>query len=140
MSERTGAPGPTINTPKSMKTVTTVALWALVGVAFLISCAGMLSIGSLTMPIAVAGAILLLVRPDRTRGCAIMLLAVSGGLLPKLLLIRIGDLVCRKFSPDPALSCGDQANLWPWLALGVLSIAAGALLFLLASRRDTARS
>jgi MFS family permease len=140
MSQRTAGTAPTINTPKSMRTVTTVALWALVGVTFLFSFAAMLSIGFLTMPLAVAGAVLLLVRPDRTRGWAVMLVAVSGVSLPMVLFSWIGGLVCRRFSPDPAVSCPDQANPWPWLAFAVVSLAAATLLFLLASRRDRTTS
>jgi len=54
-----------------------VTLWILVAIAGLASFAGILTIGIFTMPMVYGGAILLLVRPDRTRGVAIMLCAVA---------------------------------------------------------------
>jgi hypothetical protein len=128
-------------TRKTMKTMKTVVLWALVGVAFLFSFAGMLSIGLFTMPLAVAGAILLLVHPGRMRGWAIMLCAVACAPLPVAWFNRNGPgRVCRTFPPDPEVFCSDQLDPWPWLAGAALSLAAGAVLFALAGRRDVAKS
>jgi hypothetical protein len=120
----------------------TVALWAFVGLALLLSFAGMLSFGLFTMPIAMAGAILLLARPGRMRGWAIL----AGAAAPAPLLLawfnrNAPGRICRTFPPDPAVFCGDQLNPWPWLDGAALSLAVAAVLFISASRRaDIARS
>lgn len=96
-------------------TAKTVTLWILVGVAGLLSVAGILSIGVLTMPLVYAGAILLLVRPDRTRGVAVMVCALAVGPLLVARLNRDGPgQVCRSYPPD-GVACGTQLNPWAWL-------------------------
>ena len=118
----------------------TVTAWVAVGAAILVSYAGMLSIGLFTMPLAVAGVILLVVRPDRVRGWAIMLCAIAPG--PLLIAWFNGEgpgRVCRNFPPD-GVACSDQLNPWPWLAGVVVGLGVAAVLFVHASRRDATRS
>lgn len=57
----------------------TVTLWILVSAAGLASVAGILTIGAFTLPLAVAGAILLLVRPDRMRAFGVTPCAFAFG-------------------------------------------------------------
>jgi hypothetical protein len=117
-----------------------VALWVLVGAGFLVSFAGMLTIGVFTMPIVTAGAVLLLVHLDRMRGWAIMLWVVAAAPLPIVWFNKDGPgRVCRRFPPDPAVFCGEQLNPWPWVAASALAFVAGAVLFILASHRETGR-
>jgi hypothetical protein len=79
----------------------TLAAWILVGLAGLVSVAGILTIGVFTMPLVYAGAILLLVRPDRTRGVAIMLCALTVSPLLVAWLNRDGPgQVCRFYPSD----------------------------------------
>ena len=118
----------------------TVAAWVAVGAAILVSYAGMLSIGLLTMPVALAGVILLAARPDWVRGWAITLCAIASGPLLVAWFNRDGPgRVCRNFPPD-GLACSDQLNPWPWLAGTVLSLGVAAVLFVHAGRREAKRS
>ncbi|MHB8186168.1 MAG: hypothetical protein ACYDDU_08770 [Dermatophilaceae bacterium] len=128
MTERT----PTAKTP----TAKTLTAWILVGLAGLASVAGILTIGVFTMPLVYAGAILLLVRPDRTRGLAIVLCGLAFGPLLVTWLNREGPgQVCRSYPPD-GVACGTQLNPLPWLGGAAASLAIATVLFLHARRRD----
>jgi hypothetical protein len=117
-------------------TAKTLTAWILVGLAGLASVAGILTIGVFTMPLVYAGAILLLVRPDRTRGAAIMLFALAVGPLLVAWLNRDGPgQVCRSYPPD-GVACGTQLNPWPWLGGAAASAAIATVLILHARRRD----
>ena len=114
----------------------TVTLWVLVGVAYLLSVAGALTIGLFILPLAVLGTILLIVRPDRTRGLAVVLCGLAFG--PPLVawINREGPgQVCRSYPPD-GVACGTQLNPWPWLGGAAASLAIATALFLHATRRD----
>jgi hypothetical protein len=117
-------------------TAKTLTAWILVGLAGLASVAGILTIGVFTMPLVYAGAILLLVRPDRTRGAAIMLFALAVGPVLVAWLNRDGPgQVCRSHPPD-GVACGTQLNPWPWLGGAAASAAIATVLILHARRRD----
>lgn len=120
-------------------TAKTLTAWILVGLAGLASVAGILTIGVFTMPLVYAGAILLLVRPDRTHGAAIMLFALAVGPLLVAWLNRNGPgQVCRSYPPD-GVACGIQLNPWPWLGGAAASLAIATVLFLHARRRDATK-
>jgi hypothetical protein len=113
----------------------TVTLWILVTAAGLASLAGILTIGVFTLPLAVAGAILLLVRSDRARGIAVILCAFAVGPLllawfeptwarPSLLAL---PRCCRVRHPTQPMALARRCSR-------VLAITIG--LFLHASRRD----
>jgi hypothetical protein len=88
------------------------------------------------MPLVYAGAILLLVRPDRTRGAAIMLFALAVSPLLVAWLNRNGPgQVCRSYPPD-GVACSSQLNPWPWLGGAAASFAIATVLILHARRRD----
>ena len=126
MTERT-------HTPK------TLTAWILVGLAGLASFAGILTIGIFTMPMVYGGAILLLVRPDRTRGVAIMLCALAAPPLFVAWLNRGGPgLVCHS-DPTYRVACDTQLNPWPWLGGAAVSLAVATMLFLHAKRRDATK-
>ena len=113
----------------------TVTLWILVSAAGLASVAGILTIGAFTLPLAVAGAILLLVRPDRMRGFAVMLCAFAFGPLLLAWFNRHGPgQVCLPYPDDAA--CGTQLNPWPWFGSAAASLAIAIGLFVHANRRD----
>ena len=119
-------------------TARTAAQWVLVGVAYLLSVAGALSIGLTILPLAVVGTILLIVRPDRTRGLAIVLCGLAFGPLLVAWFNREGPgQVCRSYPPD-GVACGAQLNPWPWLGGAAASLAIATALFLHATRRDAA--
>ncbi len=94
----------------------------------------MVSIGLFTMPVALAGVILLAARPDRVRGWTILLCAIASGPLLVAWFNRDGPgLVCRNFPPN-GLACSDQLNPWPWLAGAVASLGVATVLFVHAGR------
>ena len=116
-----------------------VTLWILVAIAGLASFAGILTIGIFTMPMVYGGAILLLVRPDRTRGVAIMLCAMAAPPVFVAWLNRGGPgLVCHS-DPPYGIACGTQLNPWPWLGGAAASLAIATVLFLHARRRDATK-
>ena len=114
---------------------TAATLWIVFGASFVLRLAGMLSFGLFTMPLAVAGAIIVLVRPSRVRGLAVGLCALANGPLLIAWFNRDGPgRVCRNFPPD-GLACSDQLNPWPWLAGAVICLALAVPPFVLAARR-----
>lgn len=120
-------------------TAKNVTLWILVAIAGLASFAGILTIGIFTMPMVYGGAILLLVRPDRTRGVAIMLGAMAAPPVFVAWLNRGGPgLVCHS-DPPYGIACGTQLNPWPWLGGAAASLAIATVLFLHARRRDATK-
>lgn len=117
-------------------TAKTAVQWVLVGVAYLLSVAGALSIGLFILPLAVVGTILLIVRPDRTRGLAVVLCGLAFGPLLVAWINREGPgQVCRSYPPD-GVACGTQLNPWPWLGGAATSLAIATALLLYATRRD----
>ena len=118
--------------------VRSAALWTLVGLAFLVSIAGILSIGLFTLPLAAAGAVVVGTRPGRTRGLAIMLSGAAVGPLLVAWLNREGPgRVCHN-DPPYGLLCGDRLNPWPFLAASAVALLVAAALFVRAARADSA--
>lgn len=114
-------------------TAKALTAWIFVGLAGLASVAGILTIGVFTMPLIYAGAIILLVRPDRTRGAAIMLFVLAVGPVLVAWLNRDGPgQVCQSYPAD-GVACGIQLNPWPWLGGAAASLAMATVLFLHAS-------
>jgi hypothetical protein len=117
----------------------TVTLWIVVGAAALVSFAGILSFGLFTMPLAMAGAIVLAARLDSMRGWAIMLCAIAVAPLFMAWFNRAGPgLICRN-DPPYGVGCSDQLNPWPLVAGAAVTLVVAAVLFVHASRRDAAK-
>ena len=113
--------------------------WILVGLAGLASVAGILTIGAFTMPMVYAGAIILLIRPDKTRGAAIMLFALAVGPLLVAWLNRNGPGQLCRSNPPEGVACSTQLNPWPWLGGAATSLAIATVLLLHARRRDATK-
>jgi len=120
-------------------TAKTLTAWILVGLAGLASLAGILTIGVFTMPLVYAGAIVLLIRPDRTRGAAIMLFALAVGPLLMAWLNRNGPgLVCHS-DPLYSIACDTQLNPWPWLGGAAACLTIATMLLLHDRLRDATK-
>jgi hypothetical protein len=117
----------------------TVTLWIVVGASALVSFGGVRSFGLFTMPLAMAGAIVLAARLDRMRGWAVMLCAIAVAPAFMAWFNRDGPgRICRNVPPY-GVGCSDQLNPWPLLAGAVVTLVVAAVLFVHASRRDAAR-
>jgi len=112
----------------------TVALRILVALACLVSVAGILTIGAFTLPLAAAGAVILIAHPGRLKGVALMLSALATDFSFEAWSNREGPgRVCLPY-PDTGL-CGNQLNPWLWLGGAAVSMTLAVALFLRARRR-----
>lgn len=111
-------------------------MWFVVIVLGVLSLAAVVSVGLFILPLAIAGAILLLARPRRAIGAAVLLGAVGAGPLILAYFNRPGPgHVCR--TDSEGVACGDYLNPWPWLALGLALWVAAAIVLVVAARRSS---
>lgn len=111
-----------------------MGLWALVGAALLVSLAGVLSFGLFTYPLAVAGVVVVAVRPGWMRGLATMVSAAAVGLLLVAWLNREGPgRVCHSYPVD-GVACSDPLNPWPFVAVAALALVVAVVLFVRAAK------
>jgi hypothetical protein len=109
--------------------------WTLVGAALVVGILGALSIGIFVLPVAVAVGVLLLVRPEPGRGASGLLCGIGLPLLLVAYLNRDGPGTVCTATSGGGQSCTDEWAPWPWLAIGLVLIAAGLASFALSEAR-----
>jgi len=113
--------------------------WSLVGVAYSVALVGILSIGIFVLPIAIIGTVLLVRMPASLRGVYGL---IAGLGLPPLYVAYLnrsyGGPACSTSGivgpMHPTLVCIQALDPWPWLAVGLLLLAAGVTVFVIRSR------
>ena len=116
------------------------ACWLLVGAGYAFALLSLLTIGLLVLVVAVAGTVLLLIRPSARRGVPGL---IAGAGLPALyvaFLNRSGPgEVCT--STGTGQACTDQWSPWGWLVGGLVLLLLGFATFIWVTarrRRDPA--
>ena len=113
---------------------TSIALWTLIALAWLVSLAGLLSIGLFTMPLTVAGAVVVGARPGRTRTVATLLTGAAVGPLLLAWFNREGPgRVCHTYAGEGPF-CADLLSPWPFVLAGLAALVVAAALFARAAR------
>jgi MYXO-CTERM domain-containing protein len=110
--------------------------WLAVGAGFCLSLATVLTIGVFVLPATIVALIVLLSRPGSRNSSAAG--AISGlGLVPLYVafLNRSGPGTVCSSTAGGGQECTDQWSPWPFLAIGLLLVAAGLGLFLALRRR-----
>ena len=111
-------------------------LWMLAGAGLVLGLLGILTIGILVLPVAVALAIVL-TRWPRTRNRTAAGLLSGLGLVPLFVayLNRAGPgTVC--VSTATSQSCTQEWSPWPWASAGLALVTAGFVIFLTLRRRE----
>jgi hypothetical protein len=102
------------------------AAWAAVGILYAVAVLGVLSIGLLVMPVAVAATVLLGRRSDGWVGTPGVLSGLAVPLLAVAYLNREGPgEVCH--STAQTQSCSELWNPWPFVAVAVALLVAGVV-------------
>lgn len=110
------------------------AAWAAVGVLLPMTLLGAFTIGVFMLPLAVLGSLALARRPAARRAVVGLVTGFGLPLLWVAYLNRSGPgFVCT--STATSQSCDQQWAPWPWLAVGLVAVAAGVLAFARAQAR-----
>jgi len=114
--------------------------WLPAGAAYAVGLVGIMSIGIFVLPVAIIGTVLLARHPASVRGVPGLVPGLGLPLLYVAYLNRgYGGPACQTSgSATPlqkvAYQCTQALNPWPWLAAGLLLIAAGLVVFVVRSR------
>jgi hypothetical protein len=113
--------------------------WLLVGAAYALGLVGILTIGIFVLPVAIIGTVLLLRQPASPRGVTGLISGLGLPLLYVAFLNRgYGGPACHTSGSATAHTFGYQCTQaldpWPWLAAGLVLIAAGVVAFVVHSR------
>jgi len=119
--------------------------WLLVGVAYAVGLVGILTIGIFVLPVAIIGTVLLARQPASLRGAPGL---VAGLGLPPLYVAFLnrgyGGPACHTSGSAAAhtlaYQCIQALDPWPWLAAGLVLVAAGVLVFVVRLRRSVLSS
>ena len=106
--------------------------WLLVGAAYAVFLIGILSIGIFVLPIAIICTVLL----ARSTSCLRGLPGLIAGLgLPLLYVayLNLGGPGNECSAIKGGQSCVQEVDPWPWLAAGLVLVAAGGVVFLVRS-------
>jgi hypothetical protein len=102
--------------------------WAGVGLLVPMTLLGAFTIGLYMVPLAVIGTLLLVRRPAARRGFVGLVAGFGAPFLVVALLNRDGPgTICT--STATSQSCLQEWSPWPWVAVGLLFLAAGVWLF-----------
>src|ERR1019366_1655169 len=113
--------------------------WFLVGAAYAVGLVGILSVGIFVLPIAIIGTVFLARQPTSLRGVPGL---VSGLGLPLFYIAYLnrgyGGQACQASGSAAAhtlaYQCTQALDPWPWLAAGLLLLAASIVVFAVRSR------
>jgi len=113
--------------------------WFLVGAAYAVGLVGILSIGIFVLPVAIIGTVFLVHQPASLRGGPGLVAGLGFPLLYVAYLNRgYGGQACQASGSAAAhrlgYECTQALDPWPWLAAGLLLIAAGLVVCAVRSR------
>lgn len=104
-------------------------VWLVAGASWVVTVLGALSIGVFVLPLAIALTVLLATRRTSSVGVPGL---ISGAALPFLFIAYLNrggpGNVCSTF-PDGGQGCRQEWSPWPWLAVGIVLVVAGVVVF-----------
>lgn len=113
-----------------------LALWAAVGAAYAAGLAGALSVGIVLVPVAIVATVVLVGRRAALVGAPGAGVGVAAVLFYLAYVNRAGPgLVCTRIAAGAGMRCVDETSPWPWLAAGVVVVAAAVAVFGVLVRR-----
>ena len=115
--------------------------WLLVGAAYAVGLVEILTIGIFVLPVAIIGTVLLARQPASLRGVPGLVAGLGLPLLYVAYLNRgYGGQACHTSGSAAAhtlaYQCTQALDPWPWLAVGLVLVAASTLVFVVRSRRS----
>ena len=111
------------------------ALWAGAGAALCLAVLTALTVGVFVLPVAVASLVALTGWQRSRNHSAAGLLAGVGVLLSCVAYLNRGGPGSVCVTSAGSTDCVDEFSPWPWLAAGLLLVAAGPCVFVLLQRR-----
>jgi len=103
-------------------------LWLLKGVGYALALVSILTIGLLVLPVPLAATVLVSRRPGLRLGVAGLLAGLGLPFVYVAFINRAGPgTVCA--TATSGSSCVEQLSPWPWLAVGLVLLASGAVAF-----------
>ena len=109
--------------------------WALVGASFSVAVLGALTIGLFVLPVAAGATLVLVTRRGAPSGLPGLVSGLGLPLLWVAYLNRSGPGTVCTSAPDGASQCVDEWSPWPWVAVGLVLVVCGLVVFVRLRRR-----